>query len=555
MALDMASPFVWGSGGRRLTPEEILAERKAAMMLGQEAMSTAPVGHWSAGLNRVAQGLMSGYDSYTADQASKQNGTESAAIIQAMLGGGGATTPVVAPVAAPMGNTSIPVAAAGTVPNDANAVPGTVGMNQRLADLSYDFIDDNPGTSLSSGVRSTADQARLYADRANNPNPVAPPGTSKHERGQAIDIGGMSPVARALLPQYGLAQPVPNDPPHVELAQPTQMASADPAALPVNASEAQGYVVPGQTAVPVAPARPAINPAILKAISSPYVSDDVKKMGMMLFQNGLAADKVQTIDLGNAVGIMDARGNIVKTVPKGEPNKGPEYGVIGKDEFGNEQYGWRDPRSQSVTPYKPQAAQPAQPSTIPQAPPGVDPKVWRESQSKNAAANALPGSFDDTAKLRNEFTALPAYKNMAQAAPVYQSMRDAAGRNTKAADLNIVYGLGKIMDPGSVVREGEIAMANNAQGWQEKLNGIISQINSEGGLTPAGRERLLAEAHSRITAYKQQYDLDAGRYKGITERNRINKDDVIPDFGTFEPWTAPKSGEPIVIDGYKIKAR
>jgi hypothetical protein len=133
-------------------------------------------------------------------------------------------------------------------------------------------------------------------------------------------------------------------------------------------------------------------------------------------------------------------------------------------------------------------------------------------------------------------------------------MRDAAGRNTKAADLNIVYGLGKIMDPGSVVREGEIAMANNAQGWQEKLNGIIGQINSEGGLTPAGRERLMAEAHSRITAYKQQYDLDAGRYKGITERNRINKDDVIPDFGTFEPWTAPKSGEPIVIDGYKIKA-
>lgn len=555
MALDATQPFVWGSGGRRLTPEEILAERKAAMVLGQEAMSTAPVGHWSAGLNRVAQGLMSGYDSYTADQASKQNGAESAAIIQAMLGGAGGTTPVVAPVAAPMGNTSIPVAAAGTVPNDANAVPGTVGMNQRLADLSYDFIDDNPGTSLSSGVRSTADQARLYADRGNNPNPVAPPGTSKHERGQAIDIGGMSPVARTLLPQYGLAQPVPNDPPHVELAQPTQMASADPAALPVNAAEAQGYVVPGQGAAPVAPARPAINPAILKAISSPYVSDDVKKMGMMLFQNGLAADKVQTIDLGNAVGIMDARGNIVKTVPKGEPNKGPEYGVIGKDEFGNEKYGWRDPRSQTVTPYSPQAAQPAQPSAIPPAPPGVDPKVWREGQSKETLKGALPGSFDDTAKLRNEFTALPAYKNMAQAAPVYQSMRDAAGRNTKAADLNIVYGLGKIMDPGSVVREGEIAMANNAQGWQEKLNGIIGQINSEGGLTPAGRERLLAEAHSRITAYKQQYDLDAGRYKGITERNRINKDDVIPDFGTFEPWTAPKSGEPIVIDGYKIKAR
>lgn len=119
-----------------------------------------------------------------------------------------------------------------TVPNDSNAVPGTVGMSQRLADLSQDFIQDNPGTYLSSGLRSTADQQRLYDNRASNPNPVAVPGTSKHERGLAVDIGGMSPDQRATLAQYGLAQPVANDAPHVELApgeqtpqQPVQVAS------------------------------------------------------------------------------------------------------------------------------------------------------------------------------------------------------------------------------------------------------------------------------------------------------------------------------------------
>lgn len=105
-----------------------------------------------------------------------------------------------------------------TVQNDGNAFPGQVGMDQRLADRSQDFIQDNPGTYMSSGVRSTADQARLYADRANNPNPVAVPGTSRHERGLAVDIGGMSADQRAMLPQYGLGQPVANDPPHVELA-------------------------------------------------------------------------------------------------------------------------------------------------------------------------------------------------------------------------------------------------------------------------------------------------------------------------------------------------
>ncbi|MEH2501248.1 hypothetical protein V1290_000059 [Bradyrhizobium sp. AZCC 1578] len=232
----------------------------------------------------------------------------------------------------------------------------------------------------------------------------------------------------------------------------------------------------------------------------------------------------------------------------------PEYGVVRKDQFGNEIYGWKDPKNKSITEYNQQASPPAAPSAIPAAPPGVDPKIWRDEQSKRATGDALPANFDDTSKLRTELSKLPSYQNISQAAPIYKSMRDAAGRNTKAADLNLVYGLGKIMDPGSVVREGEIHMANNAQGWQEKLNGVIAQINNEGGLTPAGRQALMAEAHSRMQSYKQMYDQDAERFRGIATRTRANPDDVVHDFGEFQPWVA-KSSEPVVIDGYKIKAK
>lgn len=42
--------------------------------------------------------------------------------------------------------------------------------------------------TVTSSVRSYADQARLYAARASNPYPVARPGTSKHERGLAVDM-------------------------------------------------------------------------------------------------------------------------------------------------------------------------------------------------------------------------------------------------------------------------------------------------------------------------------------------------------------------------------
>lgn len=140
---------------------------------------------------------------------------------------GGTPTSTAQPSVAPGGGA--------TVPNDSNAMPGTVGMNLKLADRTQDFIQDNPGTSLSSGVRTPQQQAALYVSRANNPNPVAPPGSSLHETGNAADIAGMTPDQRAMLPQYGLAQPVANDAPHVELA-PAQ--GGGPSAAPAPATVA-----------------------------------------------------------------------------------------------------------------------------------------------------------------------------------------------------------------------------------------------------------------------------------------------------------------------------
>jgi hypothetical protein len=41
---------------------------------------------------------------------------------------------------------------------------------------------------VTSGKRSAERQAALWANRANNPYPVARPGTSKHEQGLAVDL-------------------------------------------------------------------------------------------------------------------------------------------------------------------------------------------------------------------------------------------------------------------------------------------------------------------------------------------------------------------------------
>jgi hypothetical protein len=110
---------------------------------------------------------------------------------------------------------------------------------------------------------------------------------------------------------------------------------------------------------------------------------------------------------------------------------------------------------------------------------------------------------------------LPSYKNIAQAAPIYKSMVETAGTNSKASDLNLVYGLGKIMDPNSVVREGEMVMVKNTASLPDWLVGAANSLNGGAALTPETRAAILKEAHNRITSYKTMYDQDATHYRGI----------------------------------------
>ena len=78
---------------------------------------------------------------------------------------------------------------------------------------------------ISSGWRSRAQQAALWARRASNPYPVARPGTSMHERGLAIDVPrSFVATLRRVATAAGLCQPLPvSDPVHFELCRRTQV--------------------------------------------------------------------------------------------------------------------------------------------------------------------------------------------------------------------------------------------------------------------------------------------------------------------------------------------
>lgn len=150
--------------------------------------------------------------------------------------------------------------------------------------------------------------------------------------------------------------------------------------------------------------------------------------------------------------------------------------------------------------------------------------------------------FDDVSSVRKEIQQLPSYKNLSQALPIYRSMQETAGRDSKASDLNLVYGLGKIMDPTSVVREGEMIMVKNTASLPDWLQGAIASLNGGAALSPETRQAIMTEAYGRVQGYDQAWQQDSQFYNGIVGRNRMNREDVIPNFGTYDPWKAPTDG-------------
>lgn len=74
---------------------------------------------------------------------------------------------------------------------------------------------------VTSGYRSPAEQAALWARRDVNPYPVAAPGTSQHERGRAVDVPrSFVPLLLAVAGRVGLCHPHPDtDPVHFELCR------------------------------------------------------------------------------------------------------------------------------------------------------------------------------------------------------------------------------------------------------------------------------------------------------------------------------------------------
>lgn len=164
-------------------------------------------------------------------------------------------------------------------------------------------------------------------------------------------------------------------------------------------------------------------------------------------------------------------------------------------------------------------------------------------QGSEDAAKAKKDSFEAEHKLRSAFEGLQTVKNLRQLVPIVESVRTAVGRDTPAADLNIIYSLAKVLDPESVVLSTEMQLGMGTGSPAERVSGLYNYVLNGGRLTGDTREKLLDEIKSRYKESASLYKSIASDYRSTASSWGVDPSRVVgSDLPDWEDNKKPAAG-------------
>lgn len=134
----------------------------------------------------------------------------------------------------------------------------------------------------------------------------------------------------------------------------------------------------------------------------------------------------------------------------------------------------------------------------------------KEGRDIEASTRGLIGDY------RKEFLGDPTVKDFRNVAnATRQIVTLTQGKGTAMGDLGLIFSYMKALDPGSVVREGEQASAQNAAGVPEQIRNAYNRLLSGQRLSPEQRADMANTALDIYGARAQSYNAFANTYRGL----------------------------------------
>jgi hypothetical protein len=415
--------------------EERRARRRIAEALILQGTSAAPIQHWTQGLARMAQAGLGGYEEAKLGKEERAQQDRIGKLLAGMPG----------LEASPASGTQVPSAAPAS-----NAIPASIRTNNPGAQYpgpsataygstGHDVIGGGHKIArFNSPEEGAAAQFNLLS-RGYTGMPLSAAIQKWSGGNSAPQYVQMVSKATGLTPDTVITPELLRSPQGVQLVQamaqheagrPYPMTPEQWQAAQSRAFGGQGapapQTAPAASPAPAGGAQPAIDPQSAQYIKALMASGDprLQQYGMQLYQSAITRAQPQYgfQTVGENLVRTEAKTGRADVVPGLSPAK-PTYGVIGKDQFGNEQYGWIDPATRSTTPGQAPATQPATPGQ-----PGViqaevdkiiaaggDPKTARAEMTKRGMGETLPAEAAGRLAMMET-----AQKGMAQARQVFE---------------------------------------------------------------------------------------------------------------------------------------
>lgn len=104
----------------------------------------------------------------------------------------------------------------------------------------------------------------------------------------------------------------------------------------------------------------------------------------------------------------------------------------------------------------------------------------------------------------------------------YDKVKNTSKNPSAANDLALIFSYMKMLDPGSVVREGEFANAQNAAGVPDRVLNLYNNLRRGERLNPAQRQQFTQSAEQLATGAQQQIDQVRDEYYEIAEAGGLD---------------------------------
>ena len=169
-----------------------------------------------------------------------------------------------------------------------------------------------------------------------------------------------------------------------------------------------------------------------------------------------------------------------------------------------------------------------------------DPLTGQATAEDVAGFRAKPEDskvFEDESKLRTEFNSLQSVKDFAIRNSALGAIEASAQDPTAAGDISLIFAYMKMLDPNSVVREGEFATAQSAGSVPQTLWSKYNQALTGERLAPDVRNDFVNRANKLYTRAAEDFGKVYTRYEDIAKANNLDPARALVDY-RFKPASA-----------------